>query len=79
MQVWEKRDREPCSPEPFSLLGPRLCSLVIGKNKSDSILDLFYSHVCILLLLLQVKNVASSLKYTGEPTKFLTLSHSYRD
>ena len=27
----------------------------------------FYFNLCILLLLLQVKNVAYSLKYTGEP------------
>ena len=40
---------------------------------------------CILLLLLKVKNVACSLKYTGWPIlkvltlTSVTLSHSYRD
>ena len=45
---------------------------VIGKDKSDPILDLFLFvclfvllNLCILLLLLQVKTVAYSLKYTG--------------
>lgn len=39
---------------------------VIAKNKPDCILDLFlYFNLCILLLILQVKNVAHSLKYTG--------------
>ena len=37
---------------------------VIGKNNSYSILDLFlYVNLCILSLLLQVKNAADSLKY----------------
>ena len=40
--------------------------IAIRKNKSDSILDLLLLlNVCILLLLLQVKNVAYSLKYIG--------------
>ena len=39
---------------------------VIGKNKSDSVLDLFLLfNFCILLL--SVKNVAYSVKYTGQP------------
>ena len=83
---WERRDRLPHSPEPLLLLGPMLCSLVIGKNRSDSILIcFFYFNLCILLLLLQVEHVACSLKYTGWPIlkaltfKGVTLFHSYRD
>lgn len=32
---------------------------IMGKNKSDSILELFSFNLCILLLFLQVKNVAT--------------------
>ena len=42
---------------------------VIGKNNSDSILCLFPSlQLLYSIALLQVKNVACSLKYTGWPT-----------
>ena len=44
------------------------CKAVIGNNKSDPILgQLFHYNLCSLWFLLWVKNVAYSLKYTGEP------------
>lgn len=37
-----------------------------GENKLDPVLDIFlYFNLCILLLLLPVKNVAYSLTHTG--------------
>ena len=67
--------------------GIETLAFVIRKNKSDSMLDLFCLtfNLCILLLLLQVKNIAYSLKHTGEPIlkaltfNGITLFHSYRD
>ena len=57
--------------------------IVIGKNKSDSILDLFLLFN-FYILLLSVKNVAYSLEYTGQPilktlSKGMTLFHLHRD
>ena len=42
---------------------------VTAKNKYDSIywVCFFYFNLCILLLLLKVKNVAYSKKYAGQP------------
>ena len=60
-------------------------TIVIGKNKPGSVVDVFvYFTLCIQLLLLRVKNVAYSLKYTGQPAlkvltfKGITLFHSRR-
>ena len=52
--------------EGSNLVGLCWISIVIGKNRPDYILDVFiYFNLCIQLLLLRVKNVAYSLKYTG--------------
>ena len=43
-----------------------MMDIVIVKNKSDAILDLFLLLLLLYaLILLQVKSVAYSLKYTG--------------
>ena len=59
---------------------------VIGKNNSDSILCLFLLlQLLYSIALLQVKNVACNLKYTGCPIlkiltfKGITLLHGYKD
>ena len=59
-------------------------SVIVKTNLTPYWICFFYFNFYILLLLLQVKNVVHSLRYTGEPflnallIKDITLFHSYR-